>query len=355
MIHSMFFLLLLALKANCENLHRTYHNSKILITDDNVVNVTIQGKSTQFFTIGDWGGLPVFPYRTIVEQTVSSQMAKFADHYQTQFQLALGDNFYFNGVKDVNDKRFKETFEQVFDDKRLQNPWFVLMGNHDHYGNASAQIDYFRQSQRWILPDYNYTVNVKIDNGTRDLIHIIMLDTVMMCGNSGYDVELKQPRMYTLNERLKAQDYFNSLEQHLASIADSPIPYIIVAGHFPVWSVAEHGPTKCLVDRLRPLLHKYSVSAYLCGHDHNLQHISDNFLDSQVEYFVIGSSNFVQNSTEHADAVPPGSLKYFWADDVAQLHGGLAVLEANDENLKVTFFKSDGRTLYQKTIKPRKI
>ena len=29
------------------------------------------------------------------------------DMYNTQFQLAIGDNFYFDGVKDANDKRFE--------------------------------------------------------------------------------------------------------------------------------------------------------------------------------------------------------------------------------------------------------
>lgn len=38
-----------------------------------------------------------------------------------------------------------------------------------------------------------------------------------------------------------------------------------------MYSIAEHGPTGCLIDRLRPMLHQYNVTAYLCGHDHNLQ------------------------------------------------------------------------------------
>lgn len=47
--------------------------------------------------------------------------------------------------------------------------------------------------------------------------------------------------------------------------------YILVAGHYPIYSACSHGTTKCLERDLVPLLHKYRVNAYLAGHDHDLQ------------------------------------------------------------------------------------
>lgn len=38
-------------------------------------------------------------------------MGKKASEIGSQFTVALGDNFYLMGVSDVDDPRFKETFE----------------------------------------------------------------------------------------------------------------------------------------------------------------------------------------------------------------------------------------------------
>lgn len=48
-----------------------------------------------------------FPYKTPVEVKIANEMTRLVREYDTQFQLALGDNFYFTGVENVEDKRFK--------------------------------------------------------------------------------------------------------------------------------------------------------------------------------------------------------------------------------------------------------
>jgi tartrate-resistant acid phosphatase type 5 len=179
-----------------------------------------------------------------------------------------------------------------------------------------------------------------------------MIDTILMCGNSGMDWETdKAPKFKSFHEAARAESYWQWLEEEL--IASQDYPYVIVAGHFPVWSIAEHGPTKCLVDNLRPLLHKYRVSAYMCGHDHNLQHISDTYLNHTVEFILSGASNFVDNSTAHKNAVPKGSLKFHWADTLDVVNGGFALANVNEQNMTVTYYESNGHELHQLLILPR--
>lgn len=229
------------------------------------------------------------------------------------------------------------------------------MGNHDHYGNATAQVEYTKHSKNWVFPSFNYTVDIKTKSG-EDLMSILMLDTVLLCGNSGFDWEVdKQPKFRSLKEKILSNAYLDAVEEELKRVSSTDVPYILVAGHFPVWSIAEHGPTQCLQNTLRPLLHKYQVSAYFCGHDHNLQYLSDTYLDHTVEYIVSGAANFVQNSTDHIDNVPEKSLKYFWAETFGIVNGGFLLTQANAQNMTFTFYESNGKALFNNVIYPRKL
>ena len=76
-------------------------------------------------------------------------------------------------------------------------------------------------------------------------------------------------------------------------------PFPLTLPHFPnaVWSIGEHGPTSELVKRLRPLLFKYRVSAYFCGHDHSMQHLRE--ANTTLDYFVVGAGHLTDPSQIH--------------------------------------------------------
>lgn len=298
-----------------------------------------------FLVIADWGGIPIWPYVSPDELSVAVQMAKISAEVDAKFVLAYGDNFYEDGVKDVNDKRFTETFENVFSQTSLQIPWYVVAGNHDHRGNVSGQIAYSDKSNRWNFPSEYYRLNFKIPGGGATMV-VLMIDTVVLCGGAHDDVpgcDLRGP-----DNPVHAETQWQWIEKELEASKDAD--YVIVGGHYPVWSISEHGPTIRLVDRLRPLLLKYNVTAYFSGHDHNLQHIRES--NTSLDVFVIGSANIVQPSLAHMDSVPAEWVKFYYAH-LGSL-GGFAYVTATSDKLKLTFVTGVGnRDIYSIDMMPR--
>ncbi|XP_041454392.1 tartrate-resistant acid phosphatase type 5-like [Lytechinus variegatus] len=306
-----------------------------------------QKNSLNFMVLADWGGQPNYPFYTTCEEYVAKQMGDLASNYATQFVLALGDNFYYDGVQSVTDPRFNETFENVFTADSLQVPWYVVAGNHDWHGNVTAQILYSNVSKRWNFPSLYYLVRYQIPS-TQEMVSFIMIDTVSLSGTTDDSNVLQQPTKP--KDLFLVEKQFSWIEDQLKATMNDT--YVIVAGHYPVWSIAEHGPTELLVDRLRPLLIKYNVNAYFSGHDHNLQHIRED--NSSVEYFVIGSAHEVDPSVAHKKDVPENWVKFHYADESSL--GGFAYMEATTSGMDFTF--ADGRagkSLYHATIKPRKM
>jgi len=302
--------------------------------------------SLRFFIVGDWGGLPTIPYTTYYERSTAFEMGKMAEAYGPKFIFALGDNFYYDGVKDVNDKRFNATYESVYTAESLQVPWYFVAGNHDHNGNVTAQIQYSAVSKRWNFPSYYYYKEFEI-GASGKTAGFVMIDTVLLCGNTD-DFKDEQPQgpMY----QAVADDQWAWIEKALSS---SKADYLFAAGHFPIYSIAEHGPTKCLEEKLQPMLEKYSANGYLCGHDHNLQHLSVKSPTGQpMDYFVSGMANFIDASKAHANSVPDGSLKFHNADVKAK--GGFLYAETTASNMTLTFIDANGNHLYQTGVLPRK-
>jgi len=305
--------------------------------------------SLQFLVMGDWGGRSSSPYTTSSEVDTAQSMDVAANALGAKFALALGDNFYTTGVKSVSDARFEETFEQCFSGSSLQASsgfkFHVVAGNHDHIGNVQAQVDYSAKSERWNFPSLWYTFTETGPDGAT--VQFVMIDTPTLAGNSQWNdddidplngSQLPGPANYTL-----AQSQLAFIKD---TLAESTADFLIVAGHYPVFSIAEHGPTKQLQPSAFPYLRQHKVSAYLCGHEHNEQYID---VGDGIQYHIIGSAHIGDSSTAHAGTLKKGQLKFH-----DPRGGGFASVEVSKAGMQIKHHDRQGKLLYTApTITPR--
>ncbi len=140
----------------------------------------------------------------------------------------------------------------------------MIAGNHDHYGNVSAELEYSLHSERWNFPSTYYKKSFISDDHVS--LDVLFIDTVDLSGSNGI-MDDKDPKYY---EKLayKLRDAADEQWAWIsAELAASTADHVIVAGHYPVYSVCKHGNTQNLLDLLKPLLTQYGAH-YFSGHDH---------------------------------------------------------------------------------------
>ena len=280
-----------------------------------------------FLAIGDWGGGGAAPFTQPGEVAVAAGMATVADAVDVAWVLALGDNMYPLGLCNngtlapynntcaarfdpragtVDDPRFQATFEAVFSGASLEaTPWYVIAGNHDALGNVSSSIEYSAHSTRWRHPWYWYPVRASTGvGGTNERLDVLMLD-VTLCYGIWSD---------PVHDAMCAQQ----LEWLAAELTASTADYLIVAGHYPVWSACAHGNTQWAIDALLPLMAAANVTMYASGHDHCnelLAPADPAAAGNDMVYMVTGTGDGCCYSASNVASVPPGSLKYLLAQE----------------------------------------
>ena len=157
-----------------------------------------------------------------------------------RFEILLGDNAYYNGVKNVDDSQFG-LFESLAVGSDI--PRHVILGNHDYVGNVSAQIEYSLVDRRWDLPSPYYK---RLYNDSGVALCLLFLDTV----------KPDQVQLDWLDEQLQTPD------------CEVETAWTIVSGHYPIWSAGIYGDSTYLTEKAVPILHKHKVPLYLCGHEH---------------------------------------------------------------------------------------
>ena len=185
------------------------------------------------------------------------------------------------------------------------------------------------------MPARYYSFEEKIDDNTKALIVVIdsnpfIKSYLVMDKDNG---ELDSNSVSDLNK----QDTELQLRWLDSILASSNAKWKIVAAHHPVYSGGEHGDTPELVERVKPLLVKYNVNMFLCGHDHDMQHIVNP--ESKVNYFVSGTGSKLRPTTK-----TPYSL-------FAASENGFLAVTLDKNMIRAAFIGLTGSELYSAEIK----
>jgi len=281
--------------------------------------IHIQPGSLNFLVVGDWGRNGAYH-----QKETADEMEKIASQYDIQFIVSTGDNIYEEGVKGVYDEKWKSSFENIYTGAHLQKPWYCVLGNHDYKGLVDAEIGYSQHSNRWNMPARYFTKKVKIEN--QDSVLLAFLDT-----NPFISSYRNTHGKYGDVDRQDTSLQLKWLDSVLNHSHDS---FKLVFGHHPVYSAGTgHGNSPDLIKQLNPLLIKNGVDFYICGHDHDLQHLKKS--TGSLDYIVSGAGS----ETRIAGFIPGMSL--FSNGD-----SGFALISLSKNNARVYFINYKGEILY---------
>ncbi|XP_054776044.1 purple acid phosphatase 17-like [Prosopis cineraria] len=207
-------------------------------------------------------------------------MGNIGEKLDIDFVISTGDNIYDDGLRNVTDPAFVQSFTQIYTAKSLQKPWFSVLGNHDYRGDALAQLSPLLRKidRRWVCLR-SFTVHAGIGD-------MFLIDTTPFV--ESYFTELDH--VYDWRGVSPRQAYVSTLLQDLEEeLRSSNATWKFVVGHHAIRSVGHHGDTLELVKLLDPLLKAYGVDMYINGHDHCLEHISS--VDSGIQYLTSGAGS----------------------------------------------------------------
>ncbi|KAL3899643.1 MAG: hypothetical protein SGPRY_012610, partial [Prymnesium sp.] len=134
------------------------------------------------------------------------------------------------------------------------------------------------------------------------------------------------------------------------ALISSDADYLVVGGHYPVHSPSGHGPSSCLLRRLKPLLEQAQASVYFSGHDHCLFHIEERHEKHSPQFHGVGAGVTASKSLRHLDTVPPNSLRFFYGGAARPLNifsGGFAGVSVSASELTIVHFNAQGVKLHQ--------
>ena len=284
-----------------------------------------------FLAVGDWGS------GDQNQRIVAAALERTSAKTKPAFVLSLGDQVYPSGVASPQDPLFRQRFGSVYSRRlRSESPWFMMLGNHDCEGSIEAQIAHGRSGLKshsgakgfydggsgggseddgWRLPQRYYGVEFGSGGGgggggggdgsasSPPKLFLMVLDSCSLVCGQGVVVggDSKRPRnprcggalarfSATAEERAHRDRQLAWVDRTLARY-DPADWWLVVSSHWPIFSRTGNGPTPELIGDLLPVLRRHGVHAYLNGHDHSLQHLSEEG-QAWPQFFVSGGGGY---------------------------------------------------------------
>jgi tartrate-resistant acid phosphatase type 5 len=276
----------------------------------------------KFLVFGDWGRQGE---RDQVE--VAEQMGKTAQNIRAKFVVALGDNFYEDGVASVTDDHWHKSFEDVYIARSLQVPWYAILGNHDYHSNPEAQVEYAKTSSRWRMPARYYVQSHQIDpQTTADFFY---LDTTPMI-KAYYKHDFEK----NVHSNVITQDVPKQIEWFKSALAASKAQWKVVFAHHPIYSGGEHGDQPELIETILPILQENNIHAYFNGHDHDLQHL----MAGDVNLFCTGAGSSVRPTKETAHT------------KFAESRSGFTAVSLGPDKMDIRMNDYEGKLVYSTSV-----
>ena len=231
--------------------------------------------------------------------------------------LLLGDNFYPRGIDQrlgVHDPQFKQVFQDIIA-QDTEYPFFVLLGNHDHMGDTSAQLAFHSIDSRWNMPNYYYMQRFTMA-GVDACVWFLDTDSKKSTGHFRFSRE-------------QAEWLDQSLTRERGSCR-----WLIISAHHPIFTVGEYRDDAHLKENLLPILMKHGVHLYLSGHEHQSQVMRGP--DGGSTTFIVAGANSEQRPPYETK---PGHPMFVWSEPK---HLAFLILDIIADRIVYSFHRSTG-------------
>lgn len=255
------------------------------------------------------------------QQRVAEAMTSVCSDKTCHIAIMLGDNFYEDGVTDVNDDQFDEKFVLPYASVDV-DAFYPTLGNHDYDGNEQAQIDYMDMQRRWVMPARYYRYKA-------GPVEFFVIDSERYSSKSSSSLDDQRD---WLKDALK----------------NSNARWKVVYGHHVMQSFGtkrNDSETERLRDRLMDDGICDYADMYVSGHDHTLQYLR---LDKCRNLpIVISGAAAKERSIDHKDKVR--SDEYARGDKY-----GFARILFRENKIEVKFYNDRGEKRKQIDVPKRR-